>query len=201
MRRIEAEVFRDAVLTVSGLGNGRMFGPPVPVMEDAVGQIVLGKEDLDGERKPRANAGLKGEEHRRSVYVQVRRSRPLAVLETFDIATVAPNCTKRASSNVTPQSLLLMNSPFMVRYAEAFAERVIEETGDQVESQLSRAWSLAYAETAPGPAIAAMGGTVADQAATLRRGDAKLTQEQAHRKALAIVCQALLAANKFIYID
>ena len=201
IRRIESEVFRDAVLAVSGLENNTMFGPAVPVMEDAVGQIVIGKEDLDGERKPRASAGLNGEEHRRSVYVQVRRSRPLAVLETFDVASVAPNCTKRASSNVAPQSLLMMNSNFMVQYAEAFADRVIAEGGNELDSQLRHAWSLAYGEDVPPLSMDAMSRSVVQQIATFREQDATLSAAAAHRRALAVVCQALLGANKFIYVD
>ena len=56
-----------------------MFGEAVPVREDGVGQIVLGKENLDGERKPIKGDGIGAEEHRRSIYVQVKQSRPLAL--------------------------------------------------------------------------------------------------------------------------
>ena len=79
-----------------------MYGEPVPVMEDEFGQIVLGKENLDGERKPTNPIPLLGEEFRRSLYIQVRRTRPLGVLESFDLPELAPNCTERASSNVAP---------------------------------------------------------------------------------------------------
>ncbi len=95
VRRLESEAIRDAMLAVSGSMLDRMHGPPVPVKEDAVGQIVLGREMLDGERKPSGEAKNFDGMFRRSIYVQVRRSRPLAMLETFDMATVAPNCTSR----------------------------------------------------------------------------------------------------------
>ena len=201
IRRIESESFRDAVLTVSGLYNNKMFGPPIPVMEDGVGQIVLGKEDLDGERKPRANSGLSGDEHRRSLYVQVRRSRPLAVLETFDIATVAPNCTKRPSSNVAPQALLLLNSPFMVLYAQSFADRVMREAGEELGAQLQHAWSIAYADKAPDQTITALREFSERQSKIFQEEDDKLDEAAARKKALAVVCQALMGANQFIYVD
>ena len=201
IRRIESEIFRDAVLAVSGRYNSRMFGPPIPVMEDGVGQIVLGKEDLDGERKPRATSGLGADEHRRSVYVQVRRSRPLAVLETFDIATVAPNCTKRPASNVAPQSLLLMNSNFIVRYAQAFADRVMKEAGEEPAAQIRRAWSIAYADVASDDTISALSEVCERQYAVFQEEDDKLDEPSARRKALAVVCQALMGANQFIYVD
>ncbi|HCD02275.1 MAG TPA: hypothetical protein DER64_17305, partial [Planctomycetaceae bacterium] len=44
IRRLESEALRDAILAISGSMNSGMFGQPVSVMEDAVGQIVLGKE-------------------------------------------------------------------------------------------------------------------------------------------------------------
>ncbi len=77
MRRLESESVRDAMLAASGMVSYRMHGPPVPVKEDAVGEIVLGKEMLDGERKPTGSESLFDGMGRRSVYVQVRRSRPL----------------------------------------------------------------------------------------------------------------------------
>ena len=129
MRRLESEIVRDAVIAVSGQSNNAMFGEAVPVMEDGVGQIVLGKENLDGERKPIKGDGLGALENRRSVYIQVRRSRPLAVLETFDVPSVAPNCTQRAD-NVAPQALLLMNSDFIVKYSQLFAKHIQQAGGD-----------------------------------------------------------------------
>ncbi|MFP6669302.1 MAG: DUF1549 and DUF1553 domain-containing protein [Pirellulales bacterium] len=201
IRRIESEIFRDAVLAVSGQINDKMFGPPLPVMEDGVGQIVVGKEKLDGERKPSGDSGLGGEEHRRSLYIQVRRTRPLAVLETFDIATVAPNCTKRPSSNVAPQALLLMNSDFMARYAASFADRVIREAGQSLTEQVRLAWSIAYAEEAPAEAVVAMTEFIEQQAKAYQNDNDKLAADAARKKALSVVCQGIMAANQFIYVD
>ena len=46
LRRLEAETVRDCILAISGKLNAKRFGPPVPVMADRVGQIVIGKENL-----------------------------------------------------------------------------------------------------------------------------------------------------------
>ncbi len=73
--RLEAETLRDTLLAISGKLNAKMFGPPVPVMADEVGQFVVGIENLNAGR-PQGVIPLRGEEFRRSVYVQVRRSRP-----------------------------------------------------------------------------------------------------------------------------
>ena len=65
------------------LGFERMFGPPVPVREDAVGQIVVGVDTKVGANEPGADVPIGSEAYRRSVYIEVRRSRPLALTAGF----------------------------------------------------------------------------------------------------------------------
>ena len=201
VRRLEAEVIRDSVLAVSGKLNGQMYGEPVPVMEDEVGQIVLGKESLDGERKPTKPIPLNGHEFRRSLYVQVRRSRPLAVLETFDLPETTPNCPQRVSSNVAPQSLLLMNSAFLTEYAEHFARRVVDQAPDEVADRIDLAWQLAWGRKPDVDQRRAAVEFLNRQ--TELFGSDKIDREGASPEhlALATFCQALLSANPFIYVD
>jgi mono/diheme cytochrome c family protein len=201
IRRLESEAFRDAVLAVSGLLNNKMHGPGVPVMEDGVGQIVLGIEKLDGERINKATGDLGGEEHRRSVYIEVRRTRPLAVLATFDIASNAPNCTKRASSNVAPQSLLVMNSDFMVDYSQAFAAHIIKQSNNSLEDQIRLAWKTTYAERPTVENLQSLLSFMNTQIAQFKSEDTKLDDQAAQRKAFEVLCQALLGSNQFLYID
>ncbi len=146
LRRLEAETLRDSVLAISGKLNPKRFGPPVPVMPDRVGQIVIGIENENAGR-PGAKIDMKGEQFRRSVYVQVRRSRPLGMLDTFDAPRMSPNCEIRPSSTVAPQSLLLMNSEFVLEQSIVFAKRVTKEAGDNRRAQMTRAWELAFCQT------------------------------------------------------
>src|SRR5262249_53354279 len=129
-----------------GGGAGRGGGaPPVPVKENDAGQFVLGVENRDGAGRFTAEVPLPpGDDSRRSVYVQVRRSRPLAVLDTFDWATTEPNCEARNSSTATPQALMLMNGEFVISQSEAFADRVRTEAGGELADQVARAWALAF---------------------------------------------------------
>src|SRR6202043_716620 len=110
-RRLEAEALRDAVLSVSGNLNTEMFGPPVPMQRQADGQVVVAA-DASGAR--------------RSIYLQVRRSQPLTFLQLFDQPVIETNCTRRAVSTVASQALTLLNSDFMTRQADAFAERILK---------------------------------------------------------------------------
>jgi hypothetical protein len=191
LRRLEAEEVRDSILAVSGKLNARMHGPAVPVMEDEVGQFVVGVENKNGENRPGPVLPMHGEEFRRSVYVQVRRSRPLSLLETFDMPVMEPTCPARSASTVAPQSLLLMNNDFVLAQAEAFAERVRREAGPDARAQVARAWRLAFARE-PGPA------EVREALAFLSEQTAGLSGRPG---ALACLCQALLSANGFLYVD
>ena len=201
IRRLESEALRDAILAVSGKLNDGLFGEPVPVMEDEVGQIVIGQENLDGERKPTKKIPLLGEEFRRSVYVQVRRSRPLAVLETFDSPAMTPNCDRRASSNVALQSLMLMNSDFAITYAQSFAQRLMAEAGDDPRDQIKRGWTLAFGISPSENDLDAATRFVELQRQTLSEAAPDTKSNESYQQALASFCQALLGSNRFVYVE
>jgi hypothetical protein len=200
VRRLEAEVVRDAVLAVSGKLNDKPFGPPVPIMVDEVGQFVLGVDTRDGAGRPTGKVvALNGDEFRRSVYVQVRRSRPLSVMEAFDLPILEPNCEARNVSTVTPQSLLLMNSGFIVTHAADFAQRVRREAGDDPAAQVRRAWRLAFAAEPSDDDLKEARAFLAEQR---QRFAAKADLKgDPQTLALASFCQALLSANQFLYVD
>ena len=64
---------------------------------------------------------------RRSIYLQVRRSQPLTLLQVFDQPVMETNCVRRSTSTVSSQALSLLNSEFLIRQAEVFAARVLRE--------------------------------------------------------------------------
>lgn len=223
LRRLEAEVLRDAILAVSGDLNPRQFGQPVPVTADAAGEIVVGMEsDQAGSSTPVA---LFEEEHRRSVYIQTRRTTPLTFMEMFDAPVMEPNCEARVTSTAAPQSLVLMNSPFVLRQSKSFANRLRNEAGEKLEDQIRRAWELAFTRT---PSEEELGdaltfiqkqtshfresppepveevevpGDRAQQAAppALEVLVNEAAQMDAETLALALFCQMLLSSNEFLY--
>lgn len=204
IRRLDAEVLRDAALAVSGELNTRAFGPPVPVMADRVGQFVVGKENLNAGR-PGAVLPMKGEDLRRSIYIQVRRSRPLSVLAPFDLPRMEPNCTVRSVSTVSPQSLLLMNSPFATTRAADFAKRVQYEAGGEIKSQLTLAWQLAFSAQPTDEELADGIAFIEDQTNHFAMNPAPASKDKKavtpQQEALASFCHALLSSNRFLYID
>jgi hypothetical protein len=222
LRRLEAEAVRDAMLAVSGKLNPKPFGPPVPVMEDDAGLVVIGMANRDGAGYKQGDESVAaGEESRRSVYVQVRRSRPLAVLDAFDWPVPEPNCEARKSSTATPQSLLLLNNEFTLAQAAHFADRVKREAGPNPREQIARAWELAYGTEPASADLDRAEAFVAEQtrqfgsspppappaknaaAPTRVKGKAAEPPPPAAPadRALASFCQALLMSNRFLYVD
>jgi hypothetical protein len=203
IRRLEAEAVRDAILSAAGSLNARSFGPPVPVTWDEVGQVIVGLDNRDDAGVPGAERkSLQGEEFRRSVYVQVRRSQPLSMLEAFDAPLLTPNCELRNRSTVAPQSLLLMNNDFVLAQSLALAERVAQEAGPELPDQIRHAWRLVLAsEPTDSQVQAATAFIAAQQAEFEAMPPADPPLPPARTRALAEFGHALFSSNAFLYVD
>jgi mono/diheme cytochrome c family protein len=202
VRRLEAETLRDVMLAVSGKLNRKAFGPPVPIRSDEVGQVVIGVDTNDGAGRPTGKfVPLGGEEYRRSVYVTVRRSKPLGMLETFDGPLVTPTCVCRTPTTVAPQSLLLMNNEAVAEQAFFFAQRLQQEAGTDLEKQVAYAWRCAYAEEPETEEVARGVAFVERQRRHLEGRKDLPAGKDASSLALANFCQALLISNEFLYVE
>lgn len=203
IRRLEAETVRDAMLAASGQLTAKLFGPPIPVTPDETGQIIVGVDTRDTAGRPTGKkVPLNGEEFRRSVYIAVRRSMPLAMLETFDAATLAPNCAIRTPSTVAPQSLMLMNNEFTSDQAEALANRVAREAGSVPAAQVRLAWRLTLAREPTDAQVQSAVAFLTEHAEQFAaQPNDKKNPIVPTQRALASFCQALLISNGFLYVD
>ena len=207
LQRLDAETLRDAMLAVTGKLNAQQFGPPVGVALDPAGRIVPGNQKKDANGDPIGFDPVGDQEFRRSIYMQTRRKQPLTMLDTFDAPIMSPNCNARALTTVAPQSLLLMNDTFIVNTATQLAERLRREHGGDARGQLAGAWRLLYG-TEPGENEIRNALTfLAEQSETLRARAAQAPPKKdappadPQLQALASLCQALLSANRFLYVE
>lgn len=214
--RLDAEVVRDCMLSISGKLNAKAFGPAVPVMADRVGRFVIGKENLNAGR-PGPKVEMKGEEFRRSIYIQVRRSRPLSVLEAFDQPIMSPNCDMRRPSTSSTQSLMMMNSDLLLTYSEFVADRLGREAGSvsgsksdtsqNLEAQIRLAWQLVYSRAPEHSEVQTALHFIKNQTEVFTGQSAykpnkkNPPQRSASQEALASMCQMLLSSNEFLYVD
>ena len=210
-RRLEAETIRDAMLTVNGKINLKMFGAPVPIMSDEDGQIVVGVDTNDTAGRPTGKfVPLNGEEFRRSLYIQMRRTKPIGMLEAFDLPRMEPNCELRNASTVATQSLAMMNGDFTVTMSKYFAERVAKDAGSDVAAQVKRAWQLAFGGEPSAADVKSATDFITRQTASFKNNPVKVAPPaKGHEpppaeppmQALATFCQALLTSNQFLYVD
>jgi hypothetical protein len=183
VRRLDAESLRDRILLVSGRLDCTPFGPPVPVAEDTVGQVLP-----------------KGDSPRKSLYLQVLRTKPVSLLAVFDAPVMTVNCDRRTPSTTAPQALLLMNSEFVLKEAGAVARRVRAETRRRATraEQVGHLWQLVYQRPITPEELSQASAFVALQRQALEHlgasGDKELT-------VLTNLCQQLLDSNEFLYVD
>jgi hypothetical protein len=213
IQRLEAETLRDSILAVTGKLNHQQFGAPVPIARDDAGRVVTGNQKNNGNGDPVLVDPIGDQAYRRSIYVQVRRSLPLTMLDAFDEPIMTPNCELRNVSTVAPQSLTMLNDSFVAGQAQAFAERLIAETPGNARSQATRAWRLAYGVPPKDSDIARSLVYLAEQAEQIRARLATLPPPKKEKDkvaeatrdpqllALASLCHALVSANTFLYVD
>ncbi len=132
MRRLTAEEVRDSMLAAGGNLNLKMYGPGV--------YPDLPKEVLATESHPGAGWGKSPpeEQARRSVYIHVKRSLLMPLLDNFDLAEPDRTTPVRFTSTQPTQALTLLNSEFANKQAALLAERLRKEAGPDVGRQQVR---------------------------------------------------------------
>jgi hypothetical protein len=181
MRRLDAESVRDSMLAVSGELDDRMAGRYIPAKQEGAGDVKV-DESADGA-------------HRRSVYLQQRRTAVVGMLQVFDAPSIVTNCTRRNATTISLQSLSLLNSEFVLNRARALSRRLDREAGPDVGDRIDRAFRLAFGRTP----------TDEERAAALRFLDEQPRRHAGRTDAVERswidLCQALLASNEFLYVE
>jgi len=145
IRRLSAEMLRDAALALGGLLQPEIGGPPVhPYQAD--GSMWKALNNFLPEYRADEGPGL----HRRSLYTFWRRTTTPPNMMAFDTPTRDVCTVRRQTTNTPLQSLVLLNDPQFVEAARALAARMLREGGDTLEAQL--AWLFrAVTSRAPQP--------------------------------------------------
>ncbi len=185
-RRLSAEEVRDSVLAVCGSLNRQMHGPSIyPLIPAAVkaGQSRPGEGWHDSSPPQRS---------RRSVYVFIKRSLQLPLLQSFDGPDTDFSCPSRTTSLQPTQALELINGTFTQREAHVLAEELERVAAGDLPRQVSLA----------------LGRILQRQPTTteIHRGvdvvEALESEENLSRPdALAAFCVAIISLNEFMFID
>ena len=137
-RRLEAEVLRDAVLSVSGTLNPEPFGPaykpPIPP------EAMLARNTKDPYPK---DARDTESTRRRTVYMFHKRVVQHPLMQAFDGPEAAVSCGRRGITTVAPQALALLNDTFLRDRAADLARRLLAESDATPEAWVTRGFELA----------------------------------------------------------
>jgi cytochrome c553 len=204
IRRLDAETLRDSMLAATNSLIHASYGPPSGIGVDPSGRVVVGIDKGTISAHKVESAGQ--DDFRRSIYVQVRRSKPLTVLDAFDAPTMVPNCEMRSQTTVAPQSLLLMNDTFVLENARRLADRLQAEFPDERRKQIARAWTLLYSTPASESDLARSLAYLEAQTKALAAyhhsiQHAKGVVPNPPQEAMASLCQVLCSSNRFLYIE
>jgi hypothetical protein len=175
-RRLDADSLRDSILAVAGTLNLKTGG---------VGVIPpLTREEILAARMPQlwpANPDP-AEHRRRSIYLQMKRSLTVPMLQIFDAPDTATSCARRETSTVAPQALALMNSEFTSEQAGLFAARVREAAGVDPGAWVEAGWKIALGRP-PTPE------------------ERKTVGDYLQRNSLERLCLLIFNMNEFLYAD
>ncbi|NBR86089.1 MAG: DUF1553 domain-containing protein [Proteobacteria bacterium] len=170
-RRMEAEPLRDAMLAVSGKLDRTMGGPGFDLFEPNSNYVKVYN----------SRAAFGPPEFRRMIYQSKPRTELDNTFGVFDCPDAGQVAPKRTSSTTPLQALNLLNSPFAVQQAAAFAERVEREAGETVDAQVKRAFQLIFTREPAEAELVASAGLV-----------------KAH--GLSALCRALFNTSEFLTV-
>ena len=197
-RRLESEMVWDHLHAAAGTLNPKMFGPAVVPPVDAEVLKTLMNARWKVTEDP-------AERNRRGNYLVVRRSLPLPMFETFNIASSVESCPGRQNTVVAGQALTLLNNDTIVEQARTLAGRLLRECPGDPQAQVRRAWLLVFSRPPTAEETAQALGFIARREASFGSARPPLVPigapESAHGGALAEWCLALVNANEFLYVD
>ena len=172
LRRMEAEVFRDAVLAVSGsLVREAPTGPPpkVKAQDPSPADIVKNRKIYE-------------DAQHRSIYLPVVRSHVYNFLSLLDFPNPTAPTGRRGSSTVATQALLMLNSSFLINQSAVIA-RQIQSHEDPLHELYLRLFSrpVTTEERSEAQVFLREAGNDGPQA-------------------WALLCHTLLISNEFLYL-
>jgi mono/diheme cytochrome c family protein len=158
VRRLDIEVVRDSMLAVSGQLDETIGGPPLDIAD--------------------------AKNHRRTVYSFVSRRKLNATLAMFDFPNANDTSEQRLETTTPLQRLFFLNSDFVIRQAERFAERLARYAPAGGAARVRLAYRLALGR---------------DPSAKELQWGKEFVSEGGD--SWARYAQVLLASNEFLYVN
>ena len=188
IRRLEAEVIRDALLALSGTLDRTLGGSLLEVKNRAY--------LFDHTSNDKSSYDIR----RRSIYVPVIRNHLYDMFQLFDYTDASVLNGNRDTSTIAPQALFLMNSQLVTSLTTAMAKRLLE-MDETRKARINQLFLEAYGRQPTADELNRADIflsrfeklTVQDKDET--KGDADSTQQ-----AWQALCQSVILSSEFIYM-
>ncbi len=187
IRRLEGEVIRDTMLSVSGQLDKTMYGASVPVYLSSF---------MEGRGRPGSSGPLDGA-GRRSIYQGVNRNFLNPFMLAFDTPQPATAISRRSVSNVPAQSLILMNNEFVHQQANVWAKHLLK-AGLQNDAEIIKlAYRSAFAREPSETELASLLEFARSDAANPADSATALQDESI----LTSLCHVLLNQKELLFLE
>jgi len=205
-RRLEGEVIRDSMLSVSGALNLKMGGPgvyaPLPPGVSMPRSTYLNwKTEKDV-----------AEANRRSVYIFVKRNLRYPLFEAFDFPDTHESCPRRNATVTPTQPLAMMNDELIMEWARVLASRALNDSGLTNDQRIERVYHMALSRVPKPEEKSAITDFLDRQSALIgarlaTNGKAPLPDHipegvsPAFAAAFVDLCHTLMNSNEFLYMN
>jgi hypothetical protein len=187
VRRLEAEAIRDSLLFVSGTLDPTMGGSLLHVKNRGYFFDHTSKDTTSYDSR------------RRSLYLPVVRNNLYDVFQLFDFTDATVLSGDRATTTVAPQALFMMNSDVVGRAAEGVAAGLLNGLHADDAGRVRRLYVTAYGRDATADETRKAQALLASVEQALEGKEPERGKRRL--RAWACLCQAVLAANEFIYLQ
>jgi hypothetical protein len=143
--------------------------------------------------------GTTYDSRRRSVYLPVVRNNVYDVFQLFDFVDPAVQNGDRATTTVAPQALFLMNSEFAAKASEDLAAALLARQDLDDAGRVRLLYARAYGR----PVTEAESARARGFVDRFQQASAPLEPDAGryHAAAWAALCQVILSANEFVYLN
>lgn len=185
VRRLEGEAIRDTLLALGGNLDATMYG-----------HRFRRTSPFELDRRSPASGPMDGN-HRRTIYLEVRRNHLLPMVTAFDMPVPDTTIGARTVSNLPAQALIMMNDPFVVAQAEVWCDRALARQPVNFSMHSADGLQSALTRLPRDDERQALASFVQSQAALygITEGDA-----WKDRRVLTDLCHTIFMLKEFIYI-
>jgi hypothetical protein len=183
IRRLEAEAIRDSLLAVSGQ------------LDRTVGGSLLSVKNRDYFFNHTSQDKATYDTTRRSLYLPVVRNHLYEVFQLFDYSDASVSNGDRPSSTLVTQTLFSLNGKLVREAALRLAETLLEPSGLSDAERLDRLYLAAYGRPVRESEVERNRAFLAEFSEAFAD-----SPEDARLRSWQLLCQAVLAANEFLYV-